>query len=139
MVSHPRVGIGVFVLKDGKFIMAQRYGSHGEGTWSIPGGHLELGETIEECAAREVMEETGMKIKNVDFLALTEDMFEGDKHYVTIWVKSQWKSGEPKLMEPDKYRNFAWHTLDDLPSPLFEPCWEHLLVQEHNLQQLANR
>lgn len=36
-----RVGIGVFVFKDGKFLMAQRKNAHGDGTWSVPGGHLE--------------------------------------------------------------------------------------------------
>jgi 8-oxo-dGTP diphosphatase len=37
-----RVGIGVFVFKDGKFLIQRRKGSHGTGTWSIPGGHLEF-------------------------------------------------------------------------------------------------
>ena len=58
----PRVGIGIFVFKNHKFIMGCRKGAHGEGTWSVPGGHLEFGETIEEGSAREVLEETGLKI-----------------------------------------------------------------------------
>jgi 8-oxo-dGTP diphosphatase len=57
-----RVGIGVFVWKDGKFLMGKRLGSHGSGTWSIPGGHLEFDETWQQCAVREVLEETGLKI-----------------------------------------------------------------------------
>lgn len=134
MDKIPRVGIGVFVLKDGKFIMAQRYGSHGEGTWSIPGGHLEFGETIEEGAAREVMEETGLHIHNPRILAITNDFFKDDaKHYVTIWVKSLWKAGEPLITEPDKFINFNWHTLETLPQPLFQPCWENLLSQPFDL------
>lgn len=47
-----RVGIGVFVCKNGKFLMGRRKGSHGDGDWSIPGGHLEFGETFEQTAAR---------------------------------------------------------------------------------------
>ena len=133
MNKHPRVGIGIFVLKNGKFLMAQRYGAHGEGTWSLPGGHLEFGESIEEGAAREVLEETGMHIKNPQILVVTNDIFDDEKHYVTIWVKSLWKSGEPTITEPDKFKNFVWHTLDDLPSPLFEPCWQNLLKQSVDL------
>lgn len=122
-----RVGVGVFVWKDGKFLMGQRLGSHGAGTWSIPGGHLDFGETWAECAAREVLEETGMYIENVRFLALTEDIFEAEnKHYITIWVESDWLRGEPTIMEPDKYLNQEWRTFQNLPSPLFEPCWQNL-------------
>ena len=53
-----RVGVGVFVWRDGRFIMGQRLGSHGANTWSVPGGHLEFGESWEDCAIREVKEET---------------------------------------------------------------------------------
>ena len=54
----PRVGIAVFIFKDGKFLMGRRKGAHGEDTWSVPGGHLEFGEMIEDGARREVEEET---------------------------------------------------------------------------------
>ena len=70
----PRIGVGVFVFKDGKFVMGCRRGAHGEGSWSVPGGHLEYGETPEETAAREVMEEIGVKIKNIRFGGITNDI-----------------------------------------------------------------
>lgn len=125
--GHPRVGVAVFVWKDGKFLMGKRRGSHGHDTWSIPGGHLELGESWEECAKREVLEETGLMIANVRFLAATNDIFpEDNKHYASIWVYSDWQSGQPKLMEPDKYVDQEWRTFQTLPSPLFEPCWKNL-------------
>jgi 8-oxo-dGTP diphosphatase len=124
---YPKVGVGVFVWKDDKFIMGQRFGAHGAGTWSIPGGHLEFSESWEECAKREVMEETGLKIKNVRFLAATNDFFPDDgKHYVTIWVFSDWASGKPRIMEPDKLVKLAWQTFQTLPTPLFDPCWKNL-------------
>lgn len=128
-MSQPviRVGIGVFVWKDGKFLMGKRRGSHGADTWSIPGGHLEFHETIEECAIREVLEETGLHVEDVRFLALTEDRFDADKkHYVTIWVECNWVAGEPIITEPDKYLDHQWRTFKTLPSPLFEPCWQNL-------------
>lgn len=125
--AYPRVGVGVFVWKDGKFLMGKRRGSHGHDTWSLPGGHLELGESWEEAAKREVLEETGLIINNVRFLAATNDIFPADnKHYVTVWVYSDWKSGQPKLMEPDKYVDQEWRTFQTLPTPLFEPCWKNL-------------
>jgi 8-oxo-dGTP diphosphatase len=125
-----RVGIGVFVFKDGKFIMGKRRGAHGSGTWSIPGGHLEFGETFEDTAKREVLEETGLKIKNVRFGAVTNDHFvEDDKHYVTIWMLSDWASGKERITEPDKFIAMQWRDFDSLPSPLFFP-WQQLLASQ---------
>jgi 8-oxo-dGTP diphosphatase len=122
-----RVGIGIFVFKDNKFIMIKRKGSHGDGTWSVPGGHLEFGEQFEDTAIREVMEETGLEIKNVRFGAVTNDIFEKEnKHYVTIWMVSEYKSGVAKILEPDKCSQQDWFTFDTLPKPLFLP-WEQLL------------
>ena len=122
-----RVGIGCFVWKDGKFLMGLRKGSHGDGTWSVPGGHLEFGETWIDCAKREVYEETGLSIHNVRFLAATEDFFNDDtKQYTTIWMVSDWLSGEPIVTEPDKWIDQGWYDFKTLPKPLFEPCWQNL-------------
>ncbi len=122
-----RIGVGVVIWRDSKFLMGKRRNSHGHNTWSVPGGHLEFGETYAECAVREALEETGMYINNVRFLALTEDTFPEDgKQYITIWVESDWKSGEPTITEPDKWVDQQWRTFRDLPSPLFEPCWQNL-------------
>jgi len=127
---EPRVGVGVFIARDGKFLMGHRIGSHGSGTWSIPGGHMEFGESFEQTAMREVMEETGMVIKNVRFAAVTNDFFESDnKHYVTIWVMSDWNANEPHITEPDKFIDQEWIDVDGIPEPLFLP-WYELLKSE---------
>jgi 8-oxo-dGTP diphosphatase len=127
---EPRVGIGVFVIRDGTFLMGHRQGSHGSGTWSIPGGHMEFGESFEDTAKREVMEETGMVIKNVRFGAVTNDFFEsGNKHYVTVWVLSDWAEIEPSITEPDKFIDQEWIDVKAIPEPLFLP-WYELLESE---------
>lgn len=124
--SPVRVGIGVFIWKDGMILMGQRRGAHGDGSWCVPGGHLEAGESWETCAAREVREETGLSIQNVRFLAATNDIFHDDsKHYVTIWMESDWQAGQPAIMEPDKFVRLEWRRLDNLPEPLFLP-WQQL-------------
>lgn len=125
-----RVGVGTFVFRDGKILMQQRKGAHGEGSWSVPGGHLEFGETPEETSVREVSEETGVEIENVRFAAVTNDVFPDEgKHYVTWWTMSDWASGEPYITEPDKCTAQMWTDLDNLPEPLFKP-WEGLLDSE---------
>lgn len=115
-----RVGIAVFVFKDGKFLVQKRQGSLGEGSWALPGGHLEFGESFEDTTRREVKEESNLNIKNVRFGGVTNDHFVDDhKHYVTIWMLSDWESGEVRNMEPNKCTAQSWHTFDDLPEPLF--------------------
>jgi 8-oxo-dGTP diphosphatase len=127
MTDRPKVGVAVFIWRDGKFLMYRRKGSHGSGTMSVPGGHLEFGESWAECAARETLEEVGCHIKNITFLAATNDVMpDENKHYVSIWMTADWDSGEPTIMEPDKVEELSWHTFQDLPDNLFEPCWTNL-------------
>ncbi|GLA65612.1 hypothetical protein AtubIFM54640_007797 [Aspergillus tubingensis] len=85
---NPRVGVGVFVINPkGQIVLGQRKSSHGAGTWALPGGHLEFNESFEDCAAREVLEETGLKVRDIQFLTATNDiMKEEEKHYVTVFV-----------------------------------------------------
>ena len=52
MNKQVRVGVGVVIMRNGKILLGERIGSHGANTWATPGGHLEVGESIEACAAR---------------------------------------------------------------------------------------
>ena len=123
-----RVGIGVFIFKSGEFLMGRRGSAHGDGTWSLPGGHLEFGEEFEDTARREVREETGLSIGNVRFGAVTNDYFEAERrHYVTIWMLSAYAGGTATILEPDKLSELGWFDFDNLPSPLFLP-WKQLLA-----------
>jgi 8-oxo-dGTP diphosphatase len=119
-MKRPSVGVGVFVFKDGKFLLGKRVGSHGYGTWCVPGGYLEYGETFEECAAREVMEETGIKIKNIKFYTSVNNIFKDEDHHsITIFMFSDWAAGKPKVTEPDKFIDIGWYNFKNLPKPLF--------------------
>jgi len=128
-----KVGVGVFVLRNGKVLLQQRKGAHGEGAWGLPGGHLEFKESIEECARREVDEETGMKIKNIRLETFTNDIFEKEnKHYITIFVLADHAGGDPRIKEPDKTIKQDWFTWNSLPSPLFIPL-QNLIKRGYNL------
>ncbi len=116
---HPRVGIGVMVMKHGKVLMGKRRGSHGQGEYAWPGGHLEYMESFEECAKREVREETGMEITNIQFVRIMNLKDYAPKHYIDIGLKADWKSGEPKVLESEKVERWDWYDPNDLPQPQF--------------------
>ncbi len=118
--SRPKVGVGVFIRKDGKILMQKRRGHHAEGTWSLSGGHLEFGESIEACAIREVKEELDIQITNLKIGPFTNDIFEKEgKHYVTFFVVSDYLGGEEKINEPENTSEIGWFEWGDFPSPLF--------------------
>ena len=131
-IKRPKVGIGVVIIKEGKVLMGKRKNAHGDGTWSFPGGHLELNESWEDCSERETLEETGVKIKNIRFGIVTNDIFKKEeKHYITIIMLSDYDSGDVKIMEPEKCEKWEWFDWDELPKPLFIPV-QNLKEQKYN-------
>jgi 8-oxo-dGTP diphosphatase len=130
-VERPKVGIGVIVSRDGELLLRKRIGKHANGTWSFPGGHLEIGETPEECAIRETMEETGLTIESASAVALTNDVFADGGHYVTIWMKADGVGDGEVTLDPTEASEYGWFPQDALPSPLF-PSLVNLL-QGHSI------
>jgi 8-oxo-dGTP diphosphatase len=116
---RPQVGVGVVFLQGDRVFLAKRHGSHGEDTWASAGGHLEMGETLEECARREAMEELGVTVGDLRFLCVT-NIIAYDKHYLDIEFLGDIGEQEPVLAEPEAFTESGWFPLDDLPQPLFE-------------------
>ncbi len=124
-----RVGVGVWIIHDGKVLMNYRIKPHGGGTWAPPGGHLEMNESWEDCAKREAMEEAGLQITNIELFAVTNDIFpESGKHYVTLHMQAHSSTSEFTNMEPDKYQQYGWYKWEELPQPSL-PSVANLLQQ----------
>ena len=122
------VGFGVMMFREGKLLLGKRHDDpakaasllKGAGTWTMPGGKLHFGETFEQGATREVLEETGLALNKVAVLCVNQDMVEG-AHFVTIGMLAEDFSGEPQALEPDEITEWRWFDLNNLPSPLFFP------------------
>lgn len=116
-----RVGTAAFIYRDGLLLLGQRLGSHGEGTYSLPGGHVDFGEEPEDAIKREIEEETGMKVLSVSKASpgyVNTHFPEEGKQYITLFFRAECE-GEPRVMEPTKCGGWGWYDLDHLPSPLF--------------------
>lgn len=130
MSKIPRVGVGAYCERDGHLLMIQRAGKHGAGTWSCPGGHLEWGETPEQAAVRETLEETGVTVTAMQRMTYTNDVSHvWGTHYITLFIRCRWVAGEPVVQEPECPAT-AWVPLAHLRKlPLFLPL-DTLLAME---------
>jgi 8-oxo-dGTP diphosphatase len=130
-MKRPRVGVGVFVKKDNKILIGKRKGSHGAATWALPGGHLEGGESFDECCNREVLEETGLTIRDSRPLVFTNDVFiDEGLHYVTLFFTADYESGDLAVKEPRQCEEWRWVSLNHIPQPIFLPL-SNALKQIH--------
>lgn len=121
---HPRIGLGVLIFNpSNQILLGKRKNAHGAASWGPPGGHLEFGEHLEECAIREVYEETALIIKDPTFIAITNDIFqEENKHYVSIFMKANLPNHQVvRNLEPHKVEDWQWFSLEKLPAHLFLP------------------
>jgi ADP-ribose pyrophosphatase len=98
--DSPQIAVGAVVVRDEKVLLVKRRKPPGKGLWSIPGGRVELGETLKEAAEREVKEEAGVIIRAKDQV-YTFDLIDRDKqgcirfHYVIVDLLADYVSGKP--------------------------------------------
>ncbi|MDN3504044.1 MAG: DUF1937 family protein [Rhabdochlamydiaceae bacterium] len=116
--KRPKIGISVLVIHEGKILLGKRLNENGMGDWAPPGGHLEMNESIEECAKRELKEETNLEALSIHEGTWTNDIH-SDQHYVTLTMIVNQFSGEVKNLEPHKCEEWKWFDYYDLPSPLY--------------------
>ena len=98
--DYPMVGVGVVVWKDNAVLLIQRGKPPRAGTWSLPGGRQELGETTREAGVREVREETGLEVDIKDLIDVVDTIHRDDEghvhmQYTLVDYWAEWVSGEP--------------------------------------------
>ena len=115
------MGVGVVFVRRGEVFLAKRRGAHGEDTWGSAGGHLEFGETLEDCARREAMEELGVEVGELRVLCLSNIVAHG-RHYVDVEFLGDIGEQEPVPTASDgSLGEHGWYPLPAPPQPLFEP------------------
>lgn len=138
---HPQVGIALIVYDgNGRVLLGTRKKKGpGYGKWQFPGGHLEMYESLEDCATRETREEVGIEVRDVFFLDLSNNPSPKHKcHYVTLFLAARHATGTPYAVEPDKCDNWTWFSLDNMPpgEMLFESM---AILTPENKAKIRNR
>ncbi len=122
-MERPRIGIGVIIENErGEILVGKRKGGYAP-YYSIPGGHLELGESFETAAIREVEEETGLRIVDPKVLCVTNNLRtyrDGGPHFVSVSLFTNDFAGEAQVIEPDKCEEWIWVDPRALPQPHFD-------------------
>lgn len=116
---RPLIGIGAMILRDGKVLLAKRKGAlHGSATYGWIGGHLEFGETLEDCVIRNTYEKSGLVISDLELICVS-NIVAYERHYVDVEFLATKVQGEPRRMK-STLSDWSWYDLDNLPSPLFK-------------------
>ncbi len=126
MKKHIGCGCGVIIKNDNMILLGKRGKDiekadsemHEEGTWTLPGGNIEYGETFYEAGKREVKEETNLDVDDLEVICVQTDLNEF-AHYVSVGMIANKYSGEIKVMEPDEITHWKWFNINSLPDNIF--------------------
>jgi 8-oxo-dGTP diphosphatase len=119
--DQPIVGTGIILTREGTILLGLRKTT--PSVWSFPGGRLEIGESINQCALRELFEETGLFVKGTpELFAVANIARRPDCHpTVTFGLTAAWERGEAEVRESDKFLKWAWFQTPLLPPDLYVP------------------
>jgi ADP-ribose pyrophosphatase YjhB (NUDIX family) len=121
--DRPLLGVGAVVIEDGRALLVRRGHAPQLGEWSIPGGLVELSETVRQAAVREVSEETGLTIEPLELIGVFDRIVADGEgrtlyHYVLIDFLCRRVAGELQAADDaDEARWFTWEQVEGLQLP----------------------
>ena len=114
--------IGVCVIlqdEEGRVLLGKRKNAFKSGYYGLPGGRIEVGEKLEVAAQREILEETGVDVLDLEYVGVVKD-FQGDKDFIHfIYSCCNWR-GTLQNKEPEKCAGWEWFNVANLPEPIVE-------------------
>jgi 8-oxo-dGTP diphosphatase len=141
-MNQVRVWVGAYIINSSwEILLWTRISSHGKNTLCPPGWHLEFWETIEECAVREIQEETGWiyKIDEVSIICTTNDIYkEESRHYITLHTTLKYNWSKITIKEPDKMINWKWYSKQEIYDSMdfLFPSFRYFIQDETNVRKI---
>lgn len=133
--QHPRPAVGAIVFKDDRVLLVKRGRPPAQGQWAIPGGNIQLGESLQAAAEREILEETGVTIRASRPVLAFDAIVEDDDghiqfHYVIVDLVAEYVAGE--LRPGDDAADVRWVAADELATLNVSPPTLNLLREQFN-------
>jgi 8-oxo-dGTP diphosphatase len=120
----PIIAIATMIIKDNReVLLGQRKAVRGQGEFAAPGSYLPFRESFEAAAINQVLQETGLVIKNPEVCCVTnnlKNLHQENKQSITIGMKAQYLGGIPQVLEPECCNEWKWYSINQLPKPMFE-------------------
>ena len=116
--QNTKISVGIIIFKNEKILFGSSKDKNGNLKYILPVGHLEYMESFVECAKREIIEECGIEIKDIELQFVSNTDNYSPKHYIHIGLKAKWLSGEPEVLEPGGILGWEWRAYDDIPENL---------------------
>lgn len=134
----PRPAVGAVVFKDDAVLLVLRGNSPARGMWAIPGGSVNLGETLQAAAEREILEETGVVVRAKDPVLVFDAILRDDHgmvkyHYVIVDLAADYVSGDPRA--GDDAADARWIKEDELDCLPVNPVTRRLLAEKFDFGQ----
>ena len=107
------LGTGIIVLRDQHILVGKRKNAYSAGSYGLPGGRVELGQSLMETAKRELYEETGLVATTIEYLGCVRE-FQQEKDFIHFAYVCTEFEGEPETKEPEKCEGWEWVSVDTI-------------------------
>ena len=111
------------IVKHGRRVLFGKRGVDSSGfEWQLPGGWIEAGESPQQAARREVLEETGLQLQHLDYVGITSNVFSDRKHSISLYFEAECRdAGTLITSETGKCLGWEWRNWEDVSEGLFLP------------------
>jgi ADP-ribose pyrophosphatase YjhB (NUDIX family) len=138
-LTTPQIGIGVVLIRGAEVLLIRRGKPPGEGAWSLPGGRQELGETAEDCARRELFEETGLACGPLTLVGHVDSIHRDAAgaityHYTILDFAARYTGGEARA--GGDVTAVAWATAQEFDSYALWPPARAIIAKAFSLSPL---
>jgi len=136
--DRPIIGVGGIIFQEDQVLLIKRGMEPSLGQWSIPGGAVHVGETLDEAVRREILEETHLEVEVLTLAKVLDRIFRDPDgrvayHYVLVDFLCRWKAGE--LRSDSDAQDARFVSLQDLPSYQIAPVTLEVIHRADRLRK----